>query len=237
MVGRATDLVGYSLYLDLIDEISDGKVRHDFDLGREEDRVRHAMELAGTGRDVALVCSGDAGIYAMATLVFELLAKGDLSDGARRIGIEVSPGISALQAAAARAGAPLGHDFCTISLSDLLTPWEAIKMRVKAAAEGDFVIAFYNPVSKRRRTQLEYAKDVLLNHRPGDTPVILATNLGRDGERVRVVPLESLDINEVDMLTVVIVGSSETRTVATGDGKNWVYTPRGYAAKEGSGIQ
>ena len=110
-------------------------------------------------------------------------------------------------------------------------------MRVKAAAEGDFVIAFYNPVSKRRRTQLEHAKGVLLQHRPADTPVILATNLGRDGETVRVVPLEGLDINEVDMLTVVIVGSSETRTVATGDGKNWVYTPRGYAAKEGTGIQ
>ena len=173
----------------------------------------------------------------MATLVFELLADGGLSDAAQRIGIEVSPGISALQAAAARAGAPLGHDFCTISLSDLLTPWEAIKMRVNAAAQGDFVIAFYNPVSKRRRTQLEYAKTVLLEHRPEDMPVILATNLGRDGEKVRVVPLAQLDIDDVDMLTVVIVGSSETRTVQTGDGKTWVYTPRGYSAKEGTGIQ
>lgn len=237
MVQEATDLVGYSLYLDIISEISEGKTRHDFDLGKEEDRVRHAMELAGEGKDVALVCSGDAGIYAMATLVFELLADGGLSDAASRIAIEVSPGISALQAAAARAGAPLGHDFCTISLSDLLTPWDAIKMRVKAAAEGDFVIAFYNPVSKRRRTQLEYAKGVLLEHRPDNTPVILATNLGREGELVRVVPLAELDINEVDMLTVVIVGSSETTTVDTGDGKTWVYTPRGYSAKEGTGIK
>lgn len=237
MVQEATDLVGYSLYLDIIAEISEGKTRHDFDLGKEEDRVRHAMELAGEGKDVALVCSGDAGIYAMATLVFELLADGGLSDAASRIAIEVSPGISALQAAAARAGAPLGHDFCTISLSDLLTPWDAIKMRVKAAAEGDFVIAFYNPVSKRRRTQLEYAKGVLLEHRPDNTPVILATNLGREGELVRVVPLAKLDINEVDMLTVVIVGSSETTTVDTGDGKTWVYTPRGYSAKEGTGIK
>jgi cobalt-precorrin 5A hydrolase/precorrin-3B C17-methyltransferase len=194
------------------------------------------LEQAGQGKNVALVCSGDAGIYAMGALVFELLADGGLSDAAKRIGIEVSPGISALQAAAARAGAPLGHDFCTISLSDLLTPWEAIQMRVKAAAEGDFVIAFYNPVSKRRRTQLEYAKGVLLEHRPTDTPVILATNLGREGELVRVVPLSELDINEVDMLTVVIVGSSETQTVKTGDGKTWVYTPRGYSAKEGTGI-
>jgi len=237
MVQEATDLVGYSLYLDIIEGISHGKTRHDFDLGREEDRVRHAMELAGEGKDVALVCSGDAGIYAMATLVFELLADGGLSDAASRIAIEVSPGISALQAAAARAGAPLGHDFCTISLSDLLTPWEAIQMRVKAAAEGDFVIAFYNPVSKRRRTQLEYAKGVLLEHRPDNTPVILATNLGREGELVRVVPLAELDINAVDMLTVVIVGSSETTTVDTGDGRTWVYTPRGYSAKEGTGIK
>jgi len=237
MVQASTDLVGYSLYLDLISEISQGKVRHDFDLGKEEDRVRHAMELAGEGKDVALVCSGDAGIYAMATLVFELLASGGLSAAASRIEIEVSPGISALQGAAARAGAPLGHDFCTISLSDLLTPWEAIQMRVKAAAEGDFVIAFYNPVSKRRRTQLEYAKGVLLEHRPNDTPVILATNLGREGEQVRVVPLLQLDINEVDMLTVVIVGSSETKTVKMGDGKTWVYTPRGYAAKEGTALR
>ena len=237
MISASTDLVGYSLYLDLVSEISEGKTRHDFDLGKEEDRVRHAMELAGEGKDVSLVCSGDAGIYAMATLVFELLASGSLSDAAGRIAIEVSPGISALQAAAARAGAPLGHDFCTISLSDLLTPWEAIQMRVKAAAEGDFVIAFYNPVSKRRRTQLEYAKGVLLEYRPADTPVILATNLGRDEEKVRVVPLGELDINDVDMLTVVIVGSSETQTIATGDGKTWVYTPRGYSAKQGTGLK
>ncbi len=237
MIGVATDLVGYTLYLDLIAGISTGKTRHDFDLGREEDRVRHAMELAGEGKDVALVCSGDAGIYAMATLVFELFENGGLSPVAMRIAVECSPGISALQAAASRAGAPLGHDFCTISLSDLLTTWDAIQMRIKAAAEGDFVIAFYNPVSRRRRTQLAHAKEVLLQHRPDDTPVILATNLGREGELVRTVPLAKLDIEEVDMLTVVIVGSTETRTVQTGDGKNWVYTPRGYAAKEGTKIK
>lgn len=234
LVWQATDLVGYSLYLDLLGDLVGDRQRHDFDLGKEEDRVRHAMELAGEGKNVALVCSGDAGIYAMATLVYELLDTGGLSDAAQRIAIQVSPGISALQAAAARAGAPLGHDFCTISLSDLLTPWESIQMRVNAAAQGDFVIAFYNPVSRRRRTQLAYAKDVLLEHRPADTPVILATNLGRDGELIRVVPLAQLNIDDVDMLTVVIVGSSQSQTVATGDGKTWVYTPRGYAAKEGT---
>jgi cobalt-precorrin 5A hydrolase/precorrin-3B C17-methyltransferase len=237
MIRQASDLVGYSLYLDLVAGISAGKTRHDFGLGREEDRVRHAMEIAGQGRDVALVCSGDAGIYAMATLVFELLEKGGLSDAASRIEIAVSPGISALQGAAARAGAPLGHDFCTISLSDLLTPWPDIVRRVKAAAEGDFVIAFYNPVSKRRRTQLAHAKEVLLQHRPADTPVIVASNLGREGETLKVFPLVELEVNDVDMLTVVLVGSSQTRTVTTGDGRKWVYTPRGYAAKEGTGIK
>nr|WP_306229024.1 precorrin-3B C(17)-methyltransferase [Aurantimonas sp. CSK15Z-1] len=231
MVEAVSDLVGYSLYLELLGPLADGKARHDFDLGAEELRVRHAMRLAGEGRTVALVCSGDAGIYAMATLVFELLERGDMPDGARRIEIAVAPGISALQAAAARAGAPLGHDFCTISLSDLLTPWEDIQRRVRAAAEADFVIAFYNPVSKKRRTQLAFARDVLLQHRPAATPVVLATNLGRAGERVRIVPLAELDVDEVDMLTVVIVGSSQTRVVATGDGRRWAYTPRGYAGK------
>ncbi|MDZ7602664.1 MAG: precorrin-3B C(17)-methyltransferase [Hoeflea sp.] len=239
MVAASTDLVGYSLYLDLLGPLAEGKARHDFDLGKEEARVRHAMELAGEGRSVALVCSGDAGIYAMATLVFELLDKADaegLTQAARRIEIAVSPGISALQAAASRAGAPLGHDFCTISLSDLLTPWDDIKRRVRAAGEGDFVIAFYNPVSKKRRTQLAWARDSLLTHRPASTPVILATNLGRDGELIRIVELGSLDVDDVDMLTVVVVGSSNSSTVTTGDGRTWVYTPRGYARKEGSAM-
>lgn len=240
MVAASTDLVGYSLYLDLLGPLAKGKARHDFDLGKEEARVRHAMELAGEGKSVALVCSGDAGIYAMATLVFELLDKADgpegLTDAARRIEIAVSPGISALQAAAARAGAPLGHDFCTISLSDLLTPWEDIKRRVRAAGEGDFVIAFYNPVSKKRRTQLAWARDALLEHRPASTPVILATNLGREGELIRVVSLGSLNVDDVDMLTVVVVGSSNSSTVTTGDGRTWVYTPRGYARKEGTAM-
>ncbi|NML73706.1 precorrin-3B C(17)-methyltransferase [Rhizobium sp. S-51] len=237
MVSASTDLVGYSLYLDLLGPLAEGKTRHDFDLGKEEARVVRAMELAGEGRTVALVCSGDAGIYAMATLVFELFDKGGISDAASRIEVQVSPGISALQAAAARIGAPLGHDFCTISLSDLLTPWEHIQRRVKAAGEGDFVIAFYNPVSMKRRTQLAFARDKLLEYRPASTPVILATNLGRDGEHVRTVPLGELNVDDVDMLTVVVVGSSESRTVTTGDGKTWVYTPRGYSGKADTGMK
>lgn len=230
LVAEADHLVGYSLYLDLLGEQASGKTRHDFPLGAEEDRVRHALHLAGEGKSVALVCSGDPGIYAMATLVWECLEQGDLPDGAKRCEIITTPGISALQAASARIGAVLGHDFCTISLSDLLTPWDAIQTRIKAAAEGDFVIAFYNPVSKRRRTQLAHAKDVLLQHRPADTPVVLGSNLGRPEEQLRIVNLSDLNVDDVDMLTVVLVGSSATRRVEN-CGQVKVYTPRGYAKK------
>jgi len=225
-----TDLVGYKLYLDLLGPLTQGKRLHGYELGAEEQRVRIALDLAAQGRDVALVCSGDAGIYAMATLVYELIERGDNTDWAR-VEIRGLPGVSAMQAAASRIGAPLGHDFCAISLSDLLTPWSAIEQRLKAAAEGDFVIAFYNPVSLRRRTQLAAAKQILLQKRPAETPVVLARNLGREGETVTVVDLAKLDIDAVDMLTLVIVGSSETRRVQRPDGGAWVYTPRGYAAK------
>lgn len=235
-VRRASDLVGYGLYLDLLGPLAAGKARHGYELGEEETRVRVALDLAAQGRDVALVCSGDPGIYAMATLVFELLERGGRTDW-QRVGVTVMPGVSALQAAAARAGAPLGHDFCTISLSDLLTPWEAIERRVKAAAEGDFVIAFYNPVSKRRTRQLAEAVAILRRHRPDDTPVVLARNLGRPGETVTMVDLAELTPDRVDMLTVVLVGSSETRRVARSDGGTWVYTPRGYAGKAAKNSQ
>ena len=140
-IAAATDLVGYTLYLDILGERAEGKTRHDFPLGKETARVRAALDIAATGKTVALVSSGDPGIYAMATLVFEILEDAERAEW-RRLAIEVCPGISALQAAAARSGAPLGHDFCTISLSDLLTPWDAIERRIRAAADGDFVIAF-----------------------------------------------------------------------------------------------
>jgi len=139
-----------------------------------------------------------------------------------------TPGISALQAAAARSGALLGHDFCTISLSDLLTPWQSIERRIHAAGAGDFVIAFYNPVSKRRRTQLANARDILLTYRGGETPVLLASNLGRPEENLRFRTLATLDIDEVDMLTVVMVGASTSRQIELGRG-SVIYTPRGYA--------
>jgi len=234
LVAAADELVGYGLYIDLLGALAAGKPRADFPLGGEEDRCRHALERAGEGRDVALICSGDAGIYAMGALVWELIARGDgqggVSDAARRVEVVSAPGVSALQAAAARAGAPLGHDFCAISLSDLLTPRGDIVKRLQAAAAGDFVIAFYNPVSQRRRTLLAEAREILLASRPADTPVLLASSLGRPEERLVWRTLAALAVDEVDMLTVVLVGSSQSRMVATGDGPR-MFTPRGYARK------
>ncbi|MEO1918894.1 MAG: precorrin-3B C(17)-methyltransferase [Paracoccaceae bacterium] len=234
LIAQAEELVGYGLYIDILGPLAAGKIRSDFPLGGEEDRCRYALEQAGQGKNVALICSGDAGIYAMGALVFELLDRGPeamgVSDAARRVEVVSAPGVSALQGAAARAGAPLGHDFCAISLSDLLTPREDILKRLKAAAEGDFVIAFYNPVSKRRRTLLAEARDILLQHRPADTPVMLASSLGRPEEHVRYRKLSELEVDEVDMLTVVLVGSSHSKLAALGEGPR-MYTPRGYARK------
>ena len=234
LVAEAEELVGYGLYIDLLGPLAYGKERSDFPLGGEEDRCRYALEQAGKGKNVALICSGDAGIYAMGALVFELLDRSPdqmgVSDAARRVEVISTPGVSALQGAAARAGAPLGHDFCAISLSDLLTPRDDIVKRLKAAAEGDFVIAFYNPVSKRRRTLLAEARDILLQHRPADTPVLLASSLGRPEEHIRYRKLADLQVDEVDMLTVVLVGSSHSKLAQLGEGPR-MYTPRGYARK------
>ncbi|MGY8999129.1 MAG: precorrin-3B C(17)-methyltransferase [Rhodospirillales bacterium] len=234
---RATDIVGYQLYLDLLGPLIDGKNRHSYLLGEERDRVAEALNLAAQGREVALVSSGDAGIYAMACLVFELIEHGPMGEVKpewQRLETHVVPGISALQAAAAKIGAPLGHDFCTVSLSDLLTPWHVIERRLKAAAEGDFVIALYNPVSMKRREQLGIARDILLTARPAETPVVLARNLGREEEKVDVITLAELDAELVDMLTVVLIGSSETRAFMRGNGQMSVYTPRGYGDKKES---
>lgn len=234
LVQQADELVGYGLYIDLLGPLAHGKTRSDFPLGGEEDRCRYALEQAGKGINVALICSGDAGIYAMGALVFELLDRDadalGVSDAAKRVEVVSTPGVSALQAAAARAGAPLGHDFCTISLSDLLTPREDIVKRLHAAAAGDFVIAFYNPVSKRRRTLLAEARDILLQHRPADTPVMLASSLGRPEEHTRYRKLSELEVDEVDMLTVVLIGSSNSKLAQLGEGPR-MYTPRGYARK------
>ena len=234
LITDSEELVGYSLYLDLLGPLAFGKDRADFPLGGEEDRCRYALEQAGTGKNVSLICSGDAGIYAMGALVFELLDRPQknfgVSDAARRVQIVCTPGVSALQGAAARAGAPLGHDFCAISLSDLLTPREDIIRRIEAASCGDFVIAFYNPVSLNRRTLLDEAREKLLKHRPENTPVLLAKNLGRENESILYRSLNDFSIDEVDMLTVVIIGSSNSKIVELGGGSK-MYTPRGYSRK------
>ncbi len=222
----ASDWVGYGLYLDLVADLRFNQHQHRFPLGGEEDRVRHAIALAAQGKTVALICSGDAGIYAMAALVYEII---DLEPC--RIEVHVIPGISAFQAAAAKAGAMIGHDFCCISLSDLLTPWDVIETRVKAAATGDFVVAFYNPRSLKRRDQLERAMGLLAAHRPKDTPVIIATNLGRPDEAVKIVTISDFNPEDVDMLTLVMVGSSQSKSFQRGDGQTYAYTPRGYAKK------
>ncbi|MEM8787285.1 MAG: cobalamin biosynthesis protein [Pseudomonadota bacterium] len=237
---RAEELVGYGRYLDLLGPLAPKAKHRAFDLGQEEARCRYALEAAGAGRDIALICSGDGGIYAMGALVAELLDRpadaGGVSDAARRVEVVNIPGISALQAASARAGALLGHDFCAISLSDLLTERQTILNRIAAAAAGDFVIAFYNPVSRRRRTLLAEAREMLLRHRPPDTPVLLAADLGRPAETLRRRTLATLKTEEVDMLTTVIVGASASRAFQTGDhaagAQGWrLYTPRGYARK------
>jgi cobalt-precorrin 5A hydrolase/precorrin-3B C17-methyltransferase len=229
-LAQATDWVGYGLYLDLAADQRANQTLHNFALGEEEVRVRHAIALAKEGKHVALLCSGDAGIYAMAALVYELI---ELEPN--RIDVEVFPGISAFQAAAAKAGAMIGHDFCCISLSDLLTPWPVIEKRIHAAAEGDFVVAFYNPRSLKRRDQIERAMDILSRHRPPETPVVIASNLGRKDEKVSIIPLNEFRAEAVDMLTLVMVGSYQSRAFRRGDGNFYAYTPRGYAAKRTEG--
>lgn len=232
---ETSDWVGYGLYLDLVSDLKTDQLEHRFDLGKEEDRVRHALELAGQGKQVSLICSGDAGIYAMAALVYELYEAGGtraLSDAARRVDVTIMPGISAFQAAAARAGALIGHDFCCISLSDLLTPRETILTRLEAAAQGDFVTAFYNPRSMRRRNLLEKAVEIYTPHRSRDTPVIIASNLGRETEQVRIVNFADFRPDEVDMLTIVLFGASTSKWGVNGAGQTYAYTPRGYEKKQ-----
>jgi cobalt-precorrin 5A hydrolase/precorrin-3B C17-methyltransferase len=228
-LAAADAVVGYGLYLDLVAGLIEGKPRHETGLGDETGRVERALALASEGRRVALVCSGDAGIYALATLAFERMDKG--APEWRRIGVRVAPGISALQAAAARLGAPLGHDFCAVSLSDLLTPVADIERRLAAAAAGDFVVAFYNPASQRRTALLPRAREILLAARGPDTAVALARNLGREGESVRVVRLGDDWVGSVDMLTLVLVGSTATRRLDLA-GRTRLYTPRGYERKD-----
>ncbi|EGK90542.1 precorrin-3B C(17)-methyltransferase [Microcoleus vaginatus PCC 9802] len=224
---EATDWVGYKFYLDLAGTLREGQKRHDSDNREEIDRARFALDLAASGQSVAVVSSGDPGIFAMAAAVFEAIDF-DAKPEWQGIDIRVAPGISAMQAAAAAIGAPLGHDFCVISLSDILKPWEVIEQRIAAAAIADFALAFYNPISKQRIWQLSRAIEILLQSRDANTPVILGRNLGRPGQSVRVCTLGEFQPEDADMRTLVIVGSSQTRIIPRKYGDVWVYTPRRY---------
>lgn len=210
-------IVGYHVYVDLVKEHFPDKEFHTTPMRREVDRCKLALELAREGRDVAMICSGDAGIYGMAGLIYELL--GDEGD----IEVEVVGGLTAACSGAARLGAPLTHDFTVISLSDLLTPWETIERRLECAAMGDFAVALYNPSSVKRRDYLQRACDILLRHAKPETVCGAVRNIGREGEAVEVMTLAELRDYEADMFTTVFVGNSHTRVI---DGH--MVTPRGY---------
>ncbi|MFD9128935.1 precorrin-2 C(20)-methyltransferase [Kitasatospora sp. NPDC059571] len=222
-LAAATDLVGYTTYIDRV-PVRPGQVRHGSDNKVEAERAEFALELARRGRRVAVVSSGDPGVFAMATAVLE--AAGE--DPYREVPVRVLPGMTAAHAAASRAGAPLGHDYAVVSLSDRLKPWEVIARRLRAAAGADLVLALYNPGSKSRTTQVGLARDLMLEYRPADTPVVMARDVGGPTERVRTVRLADLDPAEVDMRTLLLIGSSQTRLVRRGNDTEVVWTPRRY---------
>jgi precorrin-3B C17-methyltransferase len=220
-IERAATIIGYRTYLDLIPELLVGKEVLSSSMMQEVDRCRRALDLAEAGGEIALVCGGDPGIYAMAGLVFELAAERD-SPAA----IEVIPGLAALNSCAARLGAPLMHDFAAISLSDLLTPWPLIEKRLSAAASADFVIVLYNPKSKKRSEHIGRARELILAHRAATTPVGIVTAATREHEAVTITTLEHLLAAEINMQSTVIIGNSTTF-----QWRQFMVTPRGYAGK------
>ncbi|HSM94235.1 MAG TPA: precorrin-3B C(17)-methyltransferase [Anaeromyxobacteraceae bacterium] len=224
-VAAADLVVGYRNYLDLLGPLLEGKERYAGKMTEEIDRARVAVERARGGARVALIGSGDAGVYGLAGLALELLREAGWKRGDAPA-VEIVPGVTALLSCAARVGAPLGHDFCAISLSDLLTPWPVIERRVEAAAAADFAIAFYNPASARRREPLAKAREILLRHRPATTPVAVVTDAYREGERAVVTDLAGLADAEVGMTSTVLVGATSTFAW-----EGFLVTPRGYAAK------
>ncbi len=224
----AADLVGYGPYVDRV-PARPGLARHASDNRVELERAQLALTLACEGRRVCVVSSGDPGVFAMASAVMEAIDRGPAAW--RALDVRVVPGISAMQAVAARVGAPLGHDFCAISLSDRLKSWDVVVMRLEAAAKADFVIALYNPISSQRQWQLAEACATIGRHRSAQTPVVLARDVGGPTERVRVIELGALSPRDVDMRTLVLIGSSQTRTIARPDAQTpYVYTPRSYPA-------
>jgi precorrin-3B C17-methyltransferase len=219
---QATDVVGYIPYVARVAE-RPGLTLHPSDNRVEIDRSRHALEMAAEGKRVVVVSSGDPGVFAMAAAVFEAVEAGPADW--RDLDIRVLPGITAMLAASAAAGAPLGHDFCAINLSDNLKPWSLIEKRLRLAAEGDFAMAFYNPRSKSRPEGFERTLEILKDACGDDRPVIFARAVSTDQQAIRVVPLSQTTPDMADMRTMVIVGSSRTRIIAR-DGAPIIYTPR-----------
>jgi precorrin-3B C17-methyltransferase len=222
-LARATDLVGYGPYLDRVPLTRADQRRHASDNRVELERACHALSLAAEGREVVVVSGGDPGVFAMAAAVFEAVETGD--PAWRALDIRVEPGVTAMLAAAAEVGAPLGGDFCAISLSDNLKAWAIIERRLRAAAEADFVIALYNPASKARPHQLASAFELLRTVKAGETPVLFVRAAGTPEAKVVATNLADADGSQADMRTLVIVGASTTRQVG-----RWVYTPRGAKA-------
>ncbi|RQU70991.1 precorrin-3B C(17)-methyltransferase [Burkholderia cenocepacia] len=223
----ATDILGYTTYVNMAGPFRADQRVHGTDNREEMQRARHAFELAAEGRRVAVVSSGDPGVFAMAAAVLEALDEARDPQWAA-VDLRVEPGISASLATAAQAGAPLGHDFCAISLSDNLKPWDVIETRLRHAAQADLVMAFYNPISRARPWQLDRALDIVRVHRAADTVVVLGRDIGRPGATLSTTTLGALRSDQVDMRTMVIVGSSTTRRFAIGNAREWVYTPRWY---------
>jgi precorrin-3B C17-methyltransferase len=227
----ATDLVGYQTYLAMVPpDLLGGQALHGSDNRVELDRAGKALDLAAEGHRVAVISSGDPGVFAMAAAVLEAQFTPGAPSAWLDVDVQVVPGVTAALATAARAGAPLGHDFCLVSLSDNLKPWSIIERRVRAAMEADLVLALYNPVSRHRPTQLATAFDLIREHRPASTPIILGRDVGRPAESVTVVELGEVDLSVVDMRTVVIVGSSTTVVHRGSSGEARVLTPRSYPA-------
>jgi cobalt-precorrin 5A hydrolase/precorrin-3B C17-methyltransferase len=227
-LNEATDILGYDTYVKMAGPLRAAQRVHGTDNREELQRARHAFELASEGRSVVMVSSGDPGVFAMAAAVLEAL---EASQDAAWHAVELTilPGVSAAMATAAQAGAPLGHDFCMLSLSDNLKPWTIIEKRLRHAAEADLVMAFYNPISRARPWQLDKALDIVRAYRAATTQVVLGRDIGRPGGTLRTLTLGELRSSDVDMRTMVIVGSSTTRQFASGtEGAAWVYTPRWY---------
>jgi cobalt-precorrin 5A hydrolase/precorrin-3B C17-methyltransferase len=232
-LARANDVLGYETYVRMAGPFRDDQVLHCTDNREEMQRARHAFELAAQGRSVVVVSSGDPGVFAMAAAVLEALHE-STEPSWHNVDLEILPGVSASLATAAQAGAPLGHDFCVMSLSDNLKPWAIIEKRLDLASQADLALAFYNPISRSRPWQLGRALEIVAQHRTAETPVVLGRDIGRPGQTLRVTTLGQLTPDQVDMRTMVLIGSSTTCVFPRAEGGEWVYTPRWYGDKPAS---